>query len=199
MIQPAMRSRQTRRAGVTFVELLVAVTLLAMVGAAMAAAFGAGIRVWEAARGEGAATPLVLGLEQMQRDVMNLTAIGGAPFEGERESMVVPVLLRTPEGGPERPGRVRYQFNPGQRQLTRTAWLQPGPEPAEGAAEVLISEVAETSLSFYDAAPGGKAAGTWRDQWSGRTNAPAGVRVVVRVAHGGTTIEQRRTFVRPGG
>lgn len=88
------KGQGTRDKGVTFVELLVTVALLAVVAGTFVGALVGGLEVWRRLHTHAAFDQQVLvALEVMRRDLRNAQPFRRIPFEGDYETLSFPTLL----------------------------------------------------------------------------------------------------------
>lgn len=116
-------TRRAASAGLTLVELLVAVALLSVVAAAAIGMIGGGLSVWQRARDHAVFDQsLLLALESVRRDLHNVQPFRMIAFEGTYDTLSFPVLL---EAGTIEETRVRevgqrgYYLDSGRRILCR--------------------------------------------------------------------------------
>ena len=174
-----------------------AAALVAVVAGALLAAFSGGVRVWARARSwDEAYVQALLGLEQVERDVRNVTVTRLDRFDGDEAHLAIPSVVRIPgkAGTEEWPGIIRYEAGAGTRTLACHA-LPRGSE--DGASvSVVMSAVDEVRFAFCEPARG-SGAGNWVSAWSGRTNLPAAVKVRVKLGGSRGPREMERILVLP--
>lgn len=113
-----------KASGFSLIELLVAISLIALVGGTVTALVTAGGRVWARVRAHGthaAWTETIF--EQVRRDVHRARRFSEIPFKGTYEEVSFPVLIssETEDGTPyEQLGRLGYYFDSYHRQLCRS-------------------------------------------------------------------------------
>jgi prepilin-type N-terminal cleavage/methylation domain-containing protein len=185
------------RRGFTLIELLVVLVILGAVTAAIGTCISGGIRVWETVRRfNKAEMDAIIGLQMVEKDLMNAAPFFAVPFEGETDTVVFPGTAPAGEG--TGPGITRLAFNRREGTLTRTHAPFPKPERAwEETAEKLISNVERVRFVYYGNS--GDGGGSWQDSWGDPTNLPVAVRVAVSVRNNGTTVPLEKTIVFPLG
>lgn len=189
-----MKQANTSRQGFTLTELLVAAALGVLVLAAVMAALAGGLRVWDRARGgTSPALEAALAFEWLQRDFHNTAATRLGVFEGEADRVRLPVLVSSTGMPPSRVlWGVTYALGGEGGALERSAVRWPvGGEPADG--EALAAGVESVRFSYRNGAEG-----EWLTSWTGRTNRPAAVEVVLRFMPDRGGLEIRRTMFIPG-
>jgi hypothetical protein len=106
----------------TLIELLVAVSLLTLVGMALFAVFSCGLRALVKAEAQpvSAGTTLLF-LETMERDVRSAMTFEPLAFAGQGGGVGFPALVEDAVGEKSawRPGFIRYRFDAEKRQLIR--------------------------------------------------------------------------------
>jgi len=205
------RASTTGAAGFTLLELLVAMTLLAMIFGLIAGGIGFGAAVWE--RGGAAANRagalqtahrvLRARIESMQphrRPRQPRQAMQPLAVDGEPEALV---FVGPPPAELALPGVYRYRIaiegRGGERTLT-LAWrrLQPdlsdfeatAPAPAAGDSErdtagtvILMEGFAAARIAYFGALKP-EDAPDWRDRWEDATRLPELVRVTLEFPDG---------------
>ena len=184
--------RQSREAGFTLVELLVAMTLLAFLSIMLFGGLRFGARSWEAVVKSSAERDRIASTQNFLRDRLGQLTLpgpaelrqsgGDGGFDGgpERLEFVAPWLSALSLGGLYRftlwhedagDGRLMLSWQP----------AEAGPDELEELGDlagerVLLDGVAEVSLSYYGAADENDPS-EWRDQWENPAAPPRLVRV----------------------
>ncbi len=185
--------------GMSLLEVLVAMTLLGLLGAMVAGGVRFGVAVWErgSAAAQGAAEARVA-LKALRRAVSGAMPI--RYLDGTRQP---PVAF---DGGPERlrfvgrlpariapPGETRMEIalgEPGRLVLRHAPLDDRAPALPPGAAEeVLLDGVASLRLRYLGPLPGGGAL-AWQPRWEGRAELPR--LVEIRVAPAGPAATPHR-------
>lgn len=195
-VASADKTRQPLRLGTrgfTLVELLVGLTLMALISIILFGGLRFGLRAWEAAgeRAEGTTQiQLVQSLIRRQLVQARLAPIGAgrpvAAFAGQPDRV-------TFIASPVRPGEVDDNLvfvlakaDAGQRSHLDLTWspLRPpaGTPNATGTAR-LIDNVATVEFAYYGAPDRSRAAGWW-DEWDGSHGLPSLVRLRVAFPKG---------------
>jgi prepilin-type N-terminal cleavage/methylation domain-containing protein len=189
-------------AGFTMIELLVVVSILALVMGALGACLASGLRVWEsAARFNAVESEALIGLEMMEKDVVNSFVFHGIAFDGRSEQLAFPLLvsqLPDPERSTACPriGTVRYSFNERKKRFFRKKWVYPSEEP-EGM-ETVVENVERVELRYLSLPSNGDgAAGNWKDSWESTTNLPDGVSIDMVFDDEGREMRFRRLVMLP--
>ncbi len=174
--------------GFTLLELLVALSILALVTAAIAASFAAGVRVWSAAMEvSGAEEATRAELAVLRRDLMNARRFGPLTFEGGPRAMAFPIVQTFPDAlvPGEQLGLARYWHDPREQALFRqTRPIRGGGDWSDVAAERWIAGVEHIAFEYLPFPDDGRAAdgaAAWQDEWTQTTNRPLGVRIRLRL------------------
>ncbi len=192
----------------TLIELLIVASILAVVVGSIGTCLAAGIRVWETARRfnrlEGGA---VIGMAIMEKDMVNLITSRVLPFAGGEKEISIPSILESLDASgrhSEGIGIVKYSFRPDKGLVIRKQWAYSGDEPPHEAAETIIRNVSDFSLSYYHHAPLAAGAagsegsvGGWRTEWAGTTNLPAAIRVRILRTDGEDRTSMEKTVLMP--
>ena len=162
--------------GLTFVEMLVAMTLLTLVSASIAAVFSGGMVVWERVQAHGVHDQaLQVAFAQLQHDVHAVRRFAPLPFEGDYETMAFPALVDEPP----RLGQLGYFFDSGHRRLCRATidYRDVRVRSLTDRCQPVLDEVDRVRLSYYGWDEASAAFG-WRGDWSD-ANPPMAVKVEV--------------------
>ena len=176
-------SNATRDAGFTLVEILVAMTLLALAAGMMFEGLGSGQRLWagEAARTargesvEAAQTALRARIEQLRP----VTRFAGSAIYADVDGADRRLAFIAPPAAAQRPAAARrYQLA-----LSEQGDLVLGSEPlvdagvgADYTDEVLLRDVGGLDISYYGPDPKGGAP-QWRSDWTHRATPPQLVKI----------------------
>lgn len=115
--------RAAPRAGVTLVELLVTVSLMALMGAAIVAVLSGGLRVWQRARTFGTQGQFaLLAVDRLRRDLHNVRRSARIPFEGAYDRCAFAAAGQSAVDGSPLPemGRLGYFLDEPRRRLCRS-------------------------------------------------------------------------------
>lgn len=186
------------RGGITLIELAIATALLSAAAVVVAAVLAAGLRVYERTQRLGAAYGDVLVAQGvLQRDLCNTVHSRFARFEGDRHRLSIPsiVSLQSKEGKLTWPGLIRYAGGQENAVLERSVTAYTLLDKREEIREILASNLQSVEFAFAEVDPVPGRGVLWRDDWIGRTNLPAAVRIVIRFTQNGEQIEIPRTVV----
>jgi type II secretory pathway pseudopilin PulG len=184
----------------TLVEVLVATSLMAMVGGAVVSALAGGVNVWERAQAVGTTTAsAAIAGEWVQRELRNARRSTLVLFDGEPGACrfaAVGLRVREPDPSrrraslePEEPprmeqpelGRVAYAFKAQTSQLCRS--FVPYPLLGRGVAaqrcQVILEGVKRVRFQYYGKDATGE--GRWTPRWKA-PGPPEAVRVEMEMA-----------------
>ena len=174
--------------GFTFVELIVAVTLFAIIAASVYAVFGTGLRVWRKMNPVVENNQSVRGFFfTIDRDLKNMVAYqkDGANFKGDATRVSFMTLVEV--SGTNAPlhselAQVVYFLDKDTRMIKRlVATREEGLDETKSKAEVMLKGVDEKDFRFEY---GSKATSTgpgsmydWKDKWEEEAKIPRGVKI----------------------
>jgi general secretion pathway protein J len=193
------------QAGMTLLEVLVALTILSVIVAVLLAGLRVGVRAWESGERRAAAQQELRAVIELLTEALATAApyrgrLGDAPdrvtlFQGEADEIrfvtsAPPLVLDVP-AAPFHAVTVRRTSDDQLRLVER---MVPADEPfgQEGARAVLSRAVTGFKVEYRDGE------GAWVDRWDPRNNRglPAAVRVALTVQPKGQN-ERTATFVVP--
>lgn len=157
------RSHHVSR-GLTFVEMLVAMTLLTLVSASIAAVFSGGMVVWERVQAHGVHDQaLQVAFAQLQRDVRGVRRFAPLPFEGDYDALSFAALVEEPP----QLGQLGYFFDSGRRRLCRAAvdYRDVRVRSLKDRCQPVLEEVDRVRVSYYGWDEASAAFG-WQGNWS---------------------------------
>jgi hypothetical protein len=168
------------------IELLIVISILAVVIGAVGACLVSGLRVWEcAADFNGVESEALMGLDMMEKDVMNSFVFHGVAFDGQVAGVAFAGLIdeAVGVGATERDsgavcmriGTVRYFYSEKDKRVVRKKWVYPNGEPEE--TESVAENVDGLEFSYFCAPSDGDDSGRWTDAWESETNLPDGLRM----------------------
>jgi len=94
--------------GLTFIELVIVTSMLAVVGLALYATFSAGLRILKKTQAPIAEEDMAVFLDKFAVDVRNSHAVKPLLFHGTKETVEFPTLVAGREGGNRTIGKVIY-------------------------------------------------------------------------------------------
>ena len=158
--------------GLTFVELMVALSLIGMVGAAALAVFSGGFRIWQQGETLGVRDRQIhLVMEQMRRELVSMRKFAPLPVKGEYDQLsfagMVPVPYKREQQEFDVPevARIAYVFDSGRKLLSRSAhsYRTTRRFGARDRLRPLLEEVSRVRFSYY--APDSDGQGSWSGSW----------------------------------
>jgi prepilin-type N-terminal cleavage/methylation domain-containing protein len=189
------------RSGMTLLELLIAISLVAVAALVVAQAFAAGLKVWaRASQLGGPYAESVMAMEGLQQDIRNTVPSRLATIRGGASWVEIPsLIIQTAEGGgrTEEPGLVRYEFDVTGKKLDRVTSAFEIVAPGTTRRETVAVGIVAVTLSYAEWNGMAGAAWVWGRTWEGRTNNPAAVKVVWSGQQGADAFEFERTILLP--
>ena len=182
-----MHAPSRHASGLTLIEMLVALCLIALTAGAVGATFAGGMRVWERLRAqEGRDQWLQIAFDQFRRDLHNVRAFHGIPFKGEYDALSFTTLVSVdvardagqltdgPSGAPgeerlelEALGQRGYFLDSGRRVLCRSerAYQSLGSGRLRDRCAPMLTGVDRVRFSYYgfDAS---RSEYRWTEAWS---------------------------------
>ena len=158
--------------GFTFVEMLVALSLLTLVSASIAATLSGGLSVWQRAQTVGLHDQaLQVAVAQLQRDLHQVRRFAPLPFTGEYDEVSFPamVMSATTEPAADEPvlGRLGYFFDSGRRRLCRSFhdYRDVRQRHLKDVCHPLLTDVERVRFGYYGWDESSSAYG-WMSDWS---------------------------------
>ena len=186
--------------GFTLLELVIALTLFALMAGVLFGSLRIATRSWDAGEARAAGTAEMRLAESFLRTQLagqhpqRLKKALNVPllFAGERDVLIYAAPLPTRiEGGGVYAFRLRVAKEGEKSQLTvERAFPEPdagqGPEFSDADRTTLADDIAEIRFSYYGRDPGANdaEAPTWRDRWEDRQRLPHLVRIDVKPRKG---------------
>lgn len=175
-----VRVRRGRR-GLTFVELLVTVSLVVLTVAAVTATLSGGISVWQRAHAQGGRTQwLDAATHQLDRDLSRARRFAPVAFEGGYDEWSFPALVPSeqPQADDlEELGRVTYYFDAPSRTLCRAQipYRRLGRARAREACSPVLTDLDRIQMSYFGSRDGRQSA-SWHPAWKSK-DPPAALRI----------------------
>ncbi|MBI3011075.1 MAG: hypothetical protein HYY58_01090 [Candidatus Omnitrophica bacterium] len=166
-----MKPYRLKATGLTLVELLVTLALLAAVIGTVAATFAGGVRVWERLEARGTRDQWVqVALEQLRHDLHNLRAFEPIGFEGSYDEFAFPALVPVDvEGAPshDEVGRLGYFFDQIHQRLCRSrhSYRTLRGHRVKDACDTVLAEVDRLRVRYGALDPDTNVL-TWSESWS---------------------------------
>lgn len=178
------RCRTVQNAGFTLVELLVTVSLVALVGATVVASVTGCLKVWERINEHGRQAQWVaVAFDQLRQDLRSPRRFGPIPFDGTHDAVsfasVVPMTTAAGVDMNEM-GRIGYYFDAHRQMLCRSqqSYRFLRRVQLKDACDPVLTNVERVRFSYYVTKPETKT-GEWFNEWSS-PQPPLAVKVEVR-------------------
>jgi len=157
------------RKGLTLVEMLVATSLMAMVGATTVAVLTGGMKVWQRTVDYGIQEQSALiVLNGLQMDLRNARAFSLIPFKGKSNGFSFARVRPTDfeqQDAPDGMGRISYTFDARRNVLCRSfVPLQRISRSRDERCQVLLEGVERARMEYLDYADGDDKP-RWRSNW----------------------------------
>jgi len=207
----ANRCSLCAKKGFTLIELMMAASILSLIGLAILTTFGAGLRVYERVQSYGGvqAAEALLSLEEIEQNLRNTFPHSAIKFSGDTQSIAFPALIETIEmvGDEEQAvssvGQVSYYLSETDEEesiLAIERWdyskATEGAQAGEGRSNTLaFIENIEFSYYFFDEKSGVYG---WKDSWDKEEeNFPVGVSIKMTFQDDGRDVQLARTVFIP--
>ncbi|HQP10584.1 MAG TPA: type II secretion system protein GspJ, partial [Candidatus Omnitrophota bacterium] len=207
------RKKKIRVGGFTLIELIVASSILVLIGLAVLTAFGSGFHVYERVQSYGGPqADILLALEEMERSLRNAFFSPAIGFKGETQDISFPgttekiEVIDGEETAVETIGQVSYYIVESESGSTLVREWRPYSEAVSAAAskenrKVPLGAVTDMKFSYY-ALDGAAEEYLWQDSWSADENEaaaglPSAVKIEITFNDGQKEIPWMRTVVIP--
>lgn len=188
----AVLARRRAQAGFTLVELLVAITLMTFLSAALLASIRFGLTAWGrgAERSDQVQTSM-LAQNLLRRLIgeayplfLSRNLSGYVDFDGSATSLrfLAPVPVALGAGGRARIA-LSVERRVGRASLVMAARPELAAATPDPTGKILLADLDSADFAYFGQGRSEKAA-QWHEAWSGELTLPAIVRVRVRFAHG---------------
>lgn len=154
------------RRSLTLVEILITTVVLVLASMAVYSTLSNGLNIWKRANKiSKSEKDIRLNLERIISEIRNTYKFSEIPFEGSRDSVFFPALIRNEDSHQYEVGQIKYIFDPDKGALFKEkrnysqVYLD-----AEGEAEIVASNLESVTFSFcyFDSVPG---LYKWKDDW----------------------------------
>ncbi len=185
------------------IELLIVVSILAIIATAIFAALSSGMNVYRKVQAYTTKQiDILLTLEKMEKDVRNMLNVSNIPFRGGPEDMSFPGLIMEYDGG-EIPspsvGGISYRFNGETGHLIReehvyaeaVSGITHGAGPSGSPTPV---KTAAFSYYYFDTV---SKEHMWKNSWDTKDGIPKAVRIELKFNDGSRDVELARTIFIP--
>ena len=178
----ANRYRLFAKEGFTLIEILVATSILGVIGLTILTTFGSGLHVYERVQAFGGSqAEVLLALEEMERDIKNVFPMSTVAFEGDSHRIAFPAVIETlkiidgKESVVPSVGRISYYIDEAiymddvEKSLMRVqqnySLAVAGGDAQEGQGETLAL-IEDLAFEYYYYDEEAKTYG-WQNSWSG--------------------------------
>lgn len=211
--KPPSRNRDMRRSsltGFTFVEILLVMTLLSVIGLSMYATFTNGINFWLRINEKQAAEDIVVFFEKISHDLRNSFRYTGIDFRGRDDKVSFPIIgeFQGKRGKVEGIGRVEYFFDAGSDSVkTRQSNYSQVYKDKTGPERELVTDIESLSFRYYYYDPALKQY-LWESSWQEKEDderfgivqekkLPLSVKIIVEFKDGREIRKFQRTVFIP--
>lgn len=175
--------------GVTLVELLVAISLMALVGGAAVAALAGGVRVWERAVALGSHRQAALiAFDRLRRDVQNARRFEALVFEGTYDQLAFAAVEpdASEADAPPELGRLGYFLDPRRQILCRSfvPYRLVKRVRLRDRCQAVLEGVTQVRFAFFGPDPE-RSETRWVERWRS-PDLPTGIRIDLSVRGGKT-------------
>lgn len=153
--------------GFTLVEILLAISLVAIVALALYGTFNSGLQVMSLTSRTTEEEDLNIFFEKLSRDLQNAFHYANIPFQGQGDRLSFATTIQTDArlGGDRGIGRVTYAYDPSERAILRTQEdINQIFEEETDAAQNVLSPLSSFRLEYYryDVL---KNSYEWKEEW----------------------------------
>lgn len=186
---------RTSTSAVTLVELLIAVSLAALVGIAVLSAFSVGFKTYERAQMmNGPQTDIFIAFEKLEQDIKNAFKWEGIGFKAGSGMISFPGMVR--QSNEESAdqwviGKISYIYDSASRALYREELTYPQTLSYVKANSEKLASVEFVSFDFYYQDPVTGRFG-WRSSWD-KDEMPAGIKIKITFKGVDENIEMAKT------
>lgn len=175
-----------RKNAYTLIEILVVVSILALIVSAIGACMMSGIRTWQMASSINIIeTEIHMAENYLRKDMANTFKFYGIRFSGEQDAISFPGMIAdedAPDSDSFRICTVRYFYNQQLKALER----QISPFAVSGSdlpkRELIAEKITALNFKYQIMSPNGEL--QWVESWSDPTNNPVSVKVEMTVVSG---------------
>ena len=194
-----------RERGLTFVELLISISLVGVIALTLFGVLSGAFNIWERVQGSGSQDRLVeFTLEQIRRDLCSARFFEPVGFEGAYDQVSFPSLVimtyrrDKSELEVDEPGRVGYWFDSGRGALCRSEHgyrLIRRYRLRDGRRPVLLG-LRRVRFSYAKLQADGKAV-DWSGSWEPKDGHPAAVKIEIGYLDEKSREERSRSLLVP--
>ena len=131
---PVMRKKKNST-GMTLIELLITMTILAVISTAIYASLNSGLKIWKRINQQLVHEDLDIFFDRFGHDLRNCARFAGISFTGTQERVEFPTILPSPHFGGDVIGRITYAYDQQAKTLIRVqqdfSQIHSGEEPSK--------------------------------------------------------------------
>ena len=155
----SLRTNVTTKRALTLAEILISVSLIALVSVSIFKGFANGLKVWDRSRTVSFEEDAAIFLEQLSYDLRNAFTYSKISFEGGGNYLRFPTFVKTMidakldtdvQGYRDQIGQVEYAYDPVKEELLRKqANYSQAIQKKFGVSKILLDEVKSFQLRYY--------------------------------------------------
>ena len=174
------------------IELLLVVTLLAMVSMAMYGVLNNGLRIWQKITRQLPQEDAVIFLDKFSRDLRNGVNSASINFSGREEELSLPTLVKSTRLQNTTVGQVTYSYDPQAELLTRQQddYSQVYSGSSQGSLTQSLTNIKSLKFQYY-VFKEDDGIYFWQDTWQ-KSGMPPAVKVELEIGDG----DQTRKFIQ---
>jgi len=195
-----MRStlKEDRAGGFTFIELVVVISMMAVISLAAYGVFKNGITIWQKASRQVREEDLNIFFDKVNSDVHDAFKFKGIPFAGEKERFQFATIVYSPRLQRKTVGDIAY-FYDGQKRAVKRAKRDMSQVVNDAEGELIEETLSgvkalRCSYYYYDRL---KKQYLWQDEWTDRETMPLAVRMEFEFQNGSDTDRYTTTVSIP--
>jgi len=157
-LERGVRLRRGKEA-FTFVEMLIVLILMSVLGISVFSALGSGIRIWRRVHFGSENEDKHIFLQKLSQDLRNYRAYKGLPIRTNTRSLSFPALFLTQAGEGSRKesfqpfyqlGMVSYEYFPSEKTIVKTQVPYAGyMKKAKGTSSILARNISDVKFSYF--------------------------------------------------
>jgi len=186
------------RSAFTLLEMLISVSILALVITVITAALYSGIVVWEQAGGYGAGRmDAIVAIERLESDLGNSVPFFENNFSGNADSMSFTRLVHD-DPGYQAVGRIcllQYEYDAKTKELKRRIADFSAGDAGDAGFETILSGVERMKLTYAEAPKTRTEAPLWGNSWTPGHGLPIAVGIEIEIIDGGRRSVMARTLL----
>jgi prepilin-type N-terminal cleavage/methylation domain-containing protein len=166
--------------GLTFIEMLIASMILAVIAIAVNSSLNSGVRVWRKVNQELPQEGLNLFFDKFTHDLSNILKSAKIRLEGDGERLVFSSLVSSPRFTDKTPGEIIYVYDKGKSELRRFSRdYSDIYTDKQGSINSLLSNIVSLRFNYYFFEKE-RNNYSWTDTWD-KEGLPRAVRVEIEI------------------